>query len=240
VDSPYVLLSCAMSLDGYIGDASGQRLILSGEQDRDEVDELRAWCDAICVGAGTVRADDPRLLLRSAARRQARAARGLPPDPARVILGGGVPAGARVLASGPRPLVYAASQAVRDARGRVGAAAEVVPAGDPPDLRLILADLAARGVGRLLVEGGGTVHTAFLTAGLADELRLAVAPFFVGDPAAPRFAGPGAFPWNRGHRSRLIGAAQVGDMAVLRYALSDRAPAGGPRPCSGAPPAARP
>ena len=66
---PYVLLSCAASIDGYIDDASEQRLLLSNEEDLDRVDAVRASCDAILVGAGTVRRDDPRLLVRSPSRR---------------------------------------------------------------------------------------------------------------------------------------------------------------------------
>ena len=61
---PYVLLSCATSIDGYIDDASEQRLLLSNDEDLDRVDAVRASCDAILVGAGTVRRDDPRLLVR--------------------------------------------------------------------------------------------------------------------------------------------------------------------------------
>ena len=57
----------------------------------------------------------------------------------------------------------------------------------------ILADLAGRGVHRLMVEGGARLGTQFLTEGLVDELQLVIAPFFVGDPAAPRFAGPGHY-----------------------------------------------
>ena len=86
VDRPYVLLSCAMSLDGYIDDRSGEPLRLSGDEDLDRVDELRAGCDAILVGAGTIRADNPVLMLRSAARRDARLARGARADPVRVVL----------------------------------------------------------------------------------------------------------------------------------------------------------
>ncbi|WP_300603525.1 dihydrofolate reductase family protein, partial [Trebonia sp.] len=73
---PYTLLSCAVSVDGCLDDASASRLILSGPADLDEVDELRAACDAILVGAGAVRADDPRLLVRDPARAARRAAAG--------------------------------------------------------------------------------------------------------------------------------------------------------------------
>ncbi len=77
-----------------------------------------------------------------------------------------------------------------------------------------------------MVEGGSGVHTEFLTAGLADELHLVIAPFFVGDHRAPRFVGDGAFPWTTERRARLVRAEQMGDVVLLRYALSDRFAAG--------------
>src|SRR2546428_9593973 len=77
---PYVLLSCAMSIDGYIQDTTETRLLLSNDADFDRVDAVRADCDAILVGADTIRQDNPRLLVRSQARRDARLARGLPPS----------------------------------------------------------------------------------------------------------------------------------------------------------------
>ena len=64
-ERPYTVLSWAMSLDGYLDDGSGQRLVLSNAADLDRVDAVRAGCDAILVGAGTVRADNPRLVVRA-------------------------------------------------------------------------------------------------------------------------------------------------------------------------------
>jgi 5-amino-6-(5-phosphoribosylamino)uracil reductase len=69
------------------------------------------------------------------------------------------------------------------------------------------------------VEGGTAMHTQFLVAGLADELHLAIAPFFVGDPGAPRFVGPGAFRWDRDRRMTLAETRALGDVALLRYRL---------------------
>lgn len=221
-DRPFVVLSCAMSIDGYIDDASDARLLLSGEADFDRVDELRAASDAILVGAGTIRADNPRLLLRSQARRDARIARGASADPLRVVLttSGALDPAARIFAAGGARVVYAASPAVSRLRQRLGELAEVVDGGDPLDLGAVLSDLAGRGVERLMVEGGGSVHTSFLTAGLADELQLAIAPFFVGDPAAPRFVGDGSFPWRPGVPAVLTDVRQVGSEAVLTYRLT--------------------
>jgi 5-amino-6-(5-phosphoribosylamino)uracil reductase len=224
VDRPYILLSCAMSLDGYIDDRTDQPLRLSNEADADRVDALRASCDAILVGAATIRADDPVLMLRSQGRRDARAAARLAPDPVRVVISGSgdLDPGARLFATGGDRIVYVASHALARAKERLSGIAEIVDAGEPLELGRVLADLAAHGVGRLLVEGGGRTHTHFLVAGLADELQLAIAPFFIGDSAAPRFVADGRFPWNPAHRARLAEITRAGDMAVLRYAVSDR------------------
>ena len=225
VDRPYTLLSCGMSIDGYLDDAAQERLLLSNDADFDRVDEVRAGCDAILVGATTIRQDDPRLLVRSAERRAARVARGEPPHPVKVTVTGScdIEPTARFFALGEvDKLVYCASTTCPDARKRLGEVATVIDGGDPIDLNLVSADLAARGVRRLMVEGGGTMHTQFLTAGLADELQLVIAPIFVGDSRAPRFVSDGEFPWGPGRRATLAEVRQIGDVVLLRYALSPR------------------
>ncbi|HXS63682.1 MAG TPA: dihydrofolate reductase family protein [Streptosporangiaceae bacterium] len=234
MERPYVVLSCAISLDGYLDDASQTRLVLSGAADLDRVDELRASVDAILVGAGTIRADNPRLLLRSRARREGRVARGLASDPIRVVVSGSgeLDPGARLFTHGESArVVYVRSQVLASARSRLDGVAEVVAAGDPVDLDVVLADLSGRGVGRLMVEGGSSVLTQFLTGGLADELQLAIAPIFVGDSRAPRFVLDGSLPSCSGRPARLVGVSQVGQDAVLRYRLgvADQPDRGGDR-----------
>jgi 5-amino-6-(5-phosphoribosylamino)uracil reductase len=105
---------------------------------------------------------------------------------------------------------------------RLGHVATVVGAGEPLDLRRVCEDLSDRGLQRLLVEGGGSIHTQFLTAELADQLDLVVAPFFVGDSRARRFVGDGNFPWHSQRRAELAQVQQLGDVVLLRYALSSR------------------
>ncbi|MEV0133218.1 dihydrofolate reductase family protein [Dactylosporangium sp. NPDC050688] len=222
---PYVLLSCAMSIDGYIHDATETRLLLSNDADLDRVDAVRAGCDAILVGAHTIRQDNPRLLVRSPDRRAARTARGLPPSPAKVTLtarGDLDPAAAFFTAGDADKIVYCASPVAEKTCARLGRVATVVDAGNLVDLGDLLADLAERGIRRLMVEGGSSMHTQFLTAGLADEAQLVVAPFFVGNSRAPRFVGDGDFPWNAGRRAPLADVQQIEDVVLLRYALSDR------------------
>ena len=224
-ERPYTVLSCAMTLDGYIAGAGGRPLALSNAADFDRVDAVRAGCDAILVGAGTIRNDSPRLLLRSAERRAARSARGAGPTPLKVTVsacGRLDPTAAFFTAGDVGKVVYCARPGVDEARARLGAVATVVDGGQPVDLRRVSEDLHRRGVRRLLVEGGRSVHTQFLVDDLADELHLALAPVFLGDPAAPRFVGDGAFPWPPHRRAGLAEVRQLGDVALLRYALSSR------------------
>jgi 5-amino-6-(5-phosphoribosylamino)uracil reductase len=224
-DRPYTVLSCCVSLDGYLDDAGPERLVLSPAADLDRVDAERAGCDAILVGAETVRRDDPRLLVRSDACRASRAARGLPPTPLRVTVtrGGNLPPDARIFTeAGSGTLVYAATPTVEPLARRLRGGATVVDAGADVELAWVLTDLATRGVARLIVEGGRRVLTSLLTANLVDELQLVVAPIFVGDERAPRFVNAGAFPWTATNRARLADVRQVGDAALLRYALSER------------------
>ncbi len=221
---PYVVLSCAISLDGYLDDATPHRLILSNAADLDRVDAVRAGCDAIMVGANTVRRDDPRLLIRSARRRADRVARGLPANPMKVTVtrGGELPGTARFFTAGPAArLVYCPESRRAAVAAQLAAAdpAEIVGLPDPIGLRDVLADLAGRGVRRLMVEGGSGILTGFLTGALADELQLVIAPFLVGDPAAPRFVGPGRFPFDQDRRLSLIETVQMGDCMLLRYRL---------------------
>jgi 5-amino-6-(5-phosphoribosylamino)uracil reductase len=226
-DRPYTLLSCSMSLDGYLDGASGQRVILSNDADLDRVDEVRAGCDAILVGAATVRNDNPRLVVRSPARVEERLRRGLRPTPVKVTATGRAkldPEAAFFAVGDTEKLVYCCSDTVDAARAVLGCVATVVDGGPSVTMRGLSEDLHVRGVRRLMVEGGGAVLTQFLTAGLADELHLVVAPFFIGDSQAPRFVRDGCFPWDPDHRATLIEARPVEDVVLLRYALSARCP----------------
>jgi 5-amino-6-(5-phosphoribosylamino)uracil reductase len=219
-----------MSIDGRLDDAATARLLLSNAEDFDRVDGVRAGCDAILVGAETIRRDNPRLLVRSQIRRAERVARGQLPSPIKVTVTGSGdldPAGQFFSAGEVDKIVYCARPALERARARLCGAAVVLDGGEAADgvsvdLHHVTADLHSKGVARLMVEGGATIHTQFLTADLVDELHLVIAPFFVGDARAPRFVGDGEFPWNPEHRATLAAVRQLGDVALLQYALSDR------------------
>lgn len=222
--TPYLVLSCCISLDGYLDDGTSSRLHLSNDLDFARVDALRASCDAILVGASTIRKDDPRLLVRAPALRAARRDAARAPSPIKVTVtrsGALDPRAAFFTAGDAERLVYCSSAVAGDARRRFGPSV-VVDAGARPSMQGVVEDLAARGVERLLVEGGASVLTQLLTAGLADELQLAVAPVFVGDGRGRRFVEDGRFPWTSPRRADLVETRAIGDVALLRYALSRR------------------
>jgi len=227
---PHVLLSAAVSLDGHLDDTGPERLLLSSPADFDRVDEVRASSDAILIGAGTIRADNPRLLVNSPERRAARVAAGKPEYPLKVTVSGSgeLDPAANFWHTGGEKVVYTTDKGAEQAREvGLGADVDIVALGPGPlDWRALLEHLCdVRGVRRLMVEGGGTVHTQLLQQGLADELQLVLAPLFVGAPDAPRLFGPGAY---QGGRLRLTETRRIEDVVLMRY--EPTAPGTGPLP----------
>ncbi len=225
-DRPYTVLSCGVSLDGYLDSASEERLLLSNDADFDRVDEVRSESDAILVGAGTVRRDNPALMVRAKHRRQRRIEEGRTATPVKVTVTsvGKLDPNAQFFITGEcEKLVYCPSESVDTAQANLNGLATVVDGGPSVSMRAISEDLHQRGIRRLMVEGGGTIHTQFLTEGLGDELQFVVAPLFVGDSRAPRFVSDGEFPWCEDHRATLMEVRPIDDVVLLRYALSDRA-----------------
>ncbi|MFC1232097.1 MULTISPECIES: dihydrofolate reductase family protein [Streptomyces] len=224
---PYVLLSAAVSLDGYLDDTGPDRLLLSGPEDFDRVDEVRASVDAILIGAGTIRADNPRLLVNAPERRAARVAGGRPAYPLKVAVSGSgdLDPAAHFWHTGGAKVLYTTDKGAERA-GAHGIAADIVPLGTDLDWRRLLTHLYdAYGVRLLMVEGGGLIHTQLLTQGLADELQLVLAPLLVGDPDAARLFGPGTY---QGGRLRLRETRPIGDVVLMRY--EPTAPGAGPLP----------
>ena len=126
---PYVTLSCAMSIDGYLDSAAPHKLAMSNSADFDRVDQLRADSDAIMVGASTVRLDDPRLLVRSEARQLMRTEAGLPCSPVKVTVTGTgeIPCEAAFFREGDaEKLVYCPVEVAPGLAARLDGAATVV------------------------------------------------------------------------------------------------------------------
>src|SRR6185312_11658683 len=111
--------------------------------------------------------------------------------------------------------VYCPDTAATKVRETLDDLADVVSTGPTVDLGTMLDDLGERGIRHLMVEGGGTIHTQFLTQGLADEIHLAVAPIFVGDSAAPRFVNAGQFPGGSANRMKVAEVRSIGDVVLI-------------------------
>lgn len=220
---PHVLLSAAVSLDGHLDTRLGEdRLMLSNDRDFDRVDAVRASCDALLVGTGTLRADNPRLLVKSDQRRADRLSAGKPEYPLKVTVtkSGDVAPEWKFWHHGEEKAVFAVGQdAAEKARSALGELAHVytVPPGKPWEAMLDVLH-QKHGVRRLMVEGGGQVHTQLLSQGLADELHLVVAPMLVGQDDAVRMLGPASYPGGPQRRMRLLESRQIGDVVLLRYA----------------------
>lgn len=161
------------SLDGCIATASGASRGLNDTANIVHLHRLRALCDAIIVGAGTVAADDPQLTTRAVAG----------PNPLRVIIDPHrrLPAERRVFQDGAAPTLLCAREDAPP--GAAPGRAELLrlpAAGTGLDDAALLGALAARGRRHLFVEGGGVTVTRFLRAGLLTRLQVAVAPLLLG------------------------------------------------------------
>lgn len=223
---PYVLLSAAVSIDGYLDTRPGEdRLILSNPEDFERVDSVRASVDAILVGAGTLRADNPRLLVNSEQRRADRVAAGQPEYPLKVTITGtgGLDPEWKFWHHGGEKLVLAVGQeAGNKARANLGnlATIQVVPTDHTWH---VILDILGQvyGIRQLMVEGGGTIHTQLLEHALADELQLVIAPLLVGQSDGVRMLGPAHYLGGPSARLRLLETRQIGDVVLLRYAPKD-------------------
>lgn len=221
---PYVILSAAMSVDGYLDDTSPDRLRLSNEPDFDRVDQVRADSDAILIGATTMRRDNPRLLVNSDARRAQRIADGKPEYPLKVTVtaSGDLSADLKFWHHGGDKLVLTVDSAVEKVRAALGSFADVVSVGPVLDWSLALDELGRRGVEQLMVEGGGTIHTQLMEMNLADEVHLAIAPLLVGQPEAARFLGTADYPGGPTARMKVLEVQAIGDVVFVRYAPKER------------------
>lgn len=190
---PYVTLKMASSLDGKTAAADGSSRWITGEGSRADVQRLRAWADAVVVGAGTAIADDPSLTVRDARFAEAR-------SPMRVVVdtAGRVPATGHLF-DGSAPTLIATSDLTPEGRIRewtaAGADVAVLERDDAGAVSLpaLLHHLGKRDVQGVLVEGGATLAWSLVRDRLIDDAVLYVAPLLVGGAAAPGVIGGGGF-----------------------------------------------
>ncbi len=173
---PITVGHLGQSLDGFIATHSGDSQFVTGSENLRHMHRMRALCDAIVVGAGTVAADDPQLTTRHVPG----------PSPLRVIFD---PTRRlndhyRVFNDDAAATIYVCARSLcRPGESRVGLAT-VIPVDDCDgvvDARHVLALLRDRGCRRVFVEGGGVTVSMFLEAGLLDHLQMTIAPLIIGD-----------------------------------------------------------
>lgn len=221
---PYIILKSAVSVDGFIDDDSMAKLILSGKEDWEKVYEVRASCDAILVGARTVR-DDNCMLSIPVFYQQQRESRGLSRIPLRVTLteSGRLSPDLKFFSTADvngTPLVFCPQNKSTFLMEALHGMADILTINNQSNpIYSVLQKLSLRGVKRLLVEGGSSIGSAFLQNGFVDELQISVAPFFVGNSGSTPFARPGNYPHNAHNRMKLRDVARAGDMALITYQL---------------------
>jgi len=188
----HVVVNAAMSADGKLSTREREQIAISGPDDFERVDLLRADSDAVMVGVGTVLADDPSLTVDSSTRIEARTDRGEPPQPARIVADSSLrtPLDARVLDDAAETILLvsdAVQQTRRDALDTDGVT--VVTAGEGRvDLEAAFAELEAMGLDQVMVEGGGELIFSLFEADLVDELSVFVGPVVIGGRDAPTLA----------------------------------------------------
>jgi 2,5-diamino-6-(ribosylamino)-4(3H)-pyrimidinone 5'-phosphate reductase len=224
---PYIIVNMAMSADGKISSVGRRQVRISGAEDRGRVDELKAESDAVMVGIGTVLADNPSLTVKSADLRRTRVLAGKAENPVRVVVDsrGRTPLTADILHKGAGGRIIAMSaKAGKDAPQRFKGLATVIVAGeDEVDLPLLMDRLHDLGIGRLVVEGGGTLIASLFSCLLVDEFFTFVGNLIIGGKDAPTpVDGRGFLNDNEFVSLSLMDVRKVGEGVLLRWRVTNR------------------
>ena len=217
-ERPWLRVNFVTSLDGAATAADGLSGGLSDPKDKRVFGVLRMLCDALLVGAGTLRAEGYGALRLDAGRRRWRTARGLTPFPRLVVVSGSLdldPAQAALAEAPVRPIVLTCETAPQHRRDALAPVADVLVFGEREvDLPGALDVLRRTGMPQILSEGGPHLLGRLTAADLVDELCLTVAPLLVG-PGPGRITGGPAI--DAARRLRLAHTIRADDLLILRY-----------------------
>ena len=218
----HVVVNAAMSVDGKLASHRREQLAISGPEDFDRVDRIRAAADGVIVGVGTVVADDPHLTLDVTDRRVQRQRHGRPGNPARVVADSTArtPLDARILDDEATTYLLVSEQTSEERRTKLAdAGAEVIVVGDDRvDLAAGIDRLADEGIERLMIEGGGELIFSAFDAGLVDELSVFVGSQLIGGRDAPTLADGDGFT-EEFPALTLDNIEQLDDGVVLKYTV---------------------
>ncbi|CAL4867761.1 MULTISPECIES: RibD family protein [Asticcacaulis] len=213
---PQITLKLATTLDGRIATANGQSKWITGEEARRVVHELRAGHDGVLVGIETALKDDPELTVRLAGYEGYQPARIILDSRSRLPMTSKLVQTARVI-----PTYVVTTQAISGEMQSLGVRAIKVPSKHQRvDLELALEAIAAAGIERLFVEGGGVVATAFLRAGFVDRLEWFRSATILGGDARPVIGHLNIDDLNQMVRFTRLGVQSVGDDLWETYELS--------------------
>jgi 2,5-diamino-6-(ribosylamino)-4(3H)-pyrimidinone 5'-phosphate reductase len=222
MDRPFVYINMATTVDGKITSAAREYPRFASERDRRNMDILRARADAILVGAGTIRADNPSLLVRDDGMRQYRRSLGKPRGPMKVLVTAGAAVGTDCRffneEDGGARLVATTEEAPAKNIAAFEGKAEVLRIGSGAvDLPALLAELKRRGVHKLLAEGGGEMNWQLIHEDLVDEIFITVAPSLLGGRDAPTAVEGDGLTMERQIRMRLLEMRREEDEIFCRY-----------------------
>jgi len=226
MESPFVFINAAMSADGKISTVKRTQTRISGTEDFERVDSLRAGSDAIMVGIGTVLADDPSLTIKSEKRREERKRERKDENPWRIVVDSTArtPVDAEVLNKGEGKRIIAVSQrAILENVGQLGEKADVLVCGmEEVDLKKLLHDLWLRGVRRVMVEGGATLNWSLISQKLVDMIYTYVGNMIVGGETAPTLVdGEGFVKDEEMVKLELLDVEKMDEGVLLKWSVLD-------------------
>jgi len=218
---PYVVVNVAMSADGKLSTRERRQVKISGIQDFNRVDRLKAGSDAVMVGIGTVLADDPSLTVKAEECRKLRKNRGVGEHPVRIVVDSRArtPLEASILHKGSGLRIVAVSEKADPARvAALRHYATVITTGENNvDLAALMDELGTMGIRRIMVEGGGELIAGLIRAGLVDEIYTFIGNLIIGGRNAPTLAdGEGFLAEDEFSRLTLIEIRRI-EVGVLLH-----------------------
>lgn len=219
---PHVIVNVAMSADGKLSTRERRQVKISGVQDFNRVDRLKAGSDAVMVGIGTVLADDPSLTVKADECRLNRLNRGVDMHPVRIVVDSTarIPPDAKVLHKEPGKRIIVVSKKADYAKvAEMKNLATVIIAGeDRVDLVQMMDELGKMGIQRVMVEGGGTLIAGLVAADLVDEIYTFIGNMVIGGKDAPTLAdGEGFIREAEFRRLTLLEAHKIEQGMLLHW-----------------------
>jgi len=226
---PYVVVNVAMSADGKLSTRERRQVKISGAQDFNRVDRLKAGSDAVMVGIGTVLADDPSLTVKGEEYRTHRKNRGVDEHPARIVVDSRarIPPEASILHKGSGLRIVAVSEKADPQKVAVlKRTATVIVAGEQEvDLKALMDVLGSMGIQRIMVEGGGELIAGLIRARLVDEIYTFIGNLIIGGRDAPTLAdGEGFLAEDEFSRLTLIETRRIENGVLLHWKVEQQDP----------------